>query len=174
MPGEPIGLKLLETRSTQAGSAGGAICGQKPPERDDAATRQAREASEASSGLTSEALRGSHFMPGQIARAARDRSAGCGVTRFVGLRELSVVEFIWQCNCPSLGMISMIELGRSSINRFGHWIAGQIIQDVPDDIALCEFDCRKVQCGVEECETCPRRLKRGAGELLPSRPGRIG
>jgi hypothetical protein len=38
------------------------------------------------------------------------------------------------------------------------WVAAQIIQDVPSDIALCEFACRKIQCSSAEWATCARRL----------------
>lgn len=33
------------------------------------------------------------------------------------------------------------------------------IEEVPDDIALCEFDCRKTQCRYDEWATCERRLR---------------
>jgi len=52
------------------------------------------------------------------------------------------------------------------------WLRRQIVDDVPEADAICEFDCRKSQCSVGEWETCERRLRQAAGELLPSRePG---
>lgn len=48
------------------------------------------------------------------------------------------------------------------------WLKQQV-EDVPDDLALCEFDCRKVQCTSDEWATCERRINRAAGELFPSR-----
>jgi hypothetical protein len=51
--------------------------------------------------------------------------------------------------------------------RFGRWIAGMVVQDVPDDSALCAFDCQKTQCTTEEWAHCERRLSRAAGELWP-------
>jgi hypothetical protein len=51
------------------------------------------------------------------------------------------------------------------------WVKDQIVQDVPKDSALCEFDCRKEQCTIGEWETCERRLDKGAGELMP--PDRV-
>ena len=39
------------------------------------------------------------------------------------------------------------------------WVAAQIIQDVPSDIVLCEFACRKIQCSSAEWATCARRLE---------------
>jgi hypothetical protein len=44
----------------------------------------------------------------------------------------------------------------------------QWIDDVPDDVALCEFDCRKGQCTYGEWASCERRLSKTAGELMPS------
>lgn len=42
------------------------------------------------------------------------------------------------------------------------------IKDVPEDIALCEFDCRKEQCHYDEWASCERRLTKAAGELMPA------
>ena len=61
----------------------------------------------------------------------------------------------------------MPQLGNLS-RGFLQWVRNQIIQDVPEDVALCEFDCRKGNCTNEEWESCGRRLDRAEGELLPS------
>jgi hypothetical protein len=53
--------------------------------------------------------------------------------------------------------------------RVWRWITGQVVQDVAQDEALCEFDCRKLQCAKEEWEACERRVQKGAGELMPRR-----
>jgi hypothetical protein len=45
------------------------------------------------------------------------------------------------------------------VRKAKRWLKEQIVQDVPEDIALCEFDCRKGQCRVGEWESCERRLK---------------
>ena len=50
---------------------------------------------------------------------------------------------------------------------FSHWVLSQFIQDVPEETALCEFDCRRVQCTQREWSMCSRRLNRAAGELMP-------
>ena len=55
--------------------------------------------------------------------------------------------------------------------RLWLWAKGQIVSDVPEDIALCEFDCRKPQCTQGEWETCSRRLTRAAGERMPGSAG---
>ena len=53
------------------------------------------------------------------------------------------------------------------LSRFCHWVGELIVQDVPEDSALCEFDCQKGQCTVSEWQHCERRLSRAAGELWP-------
>jgi hypothetical protein len=49
-------------------------------------------------------------------------------------------------------------------HAFG-WLMNEIVQDVPEEIAVCEFDCRKPQCTSEQWVCCKRRLKKAAGEL---------
>ena len=39
------------------------------------------------------------------------------------------------------------------------WLEDQIVEEVPDGVALCEFGCRKLQCRMGEWEHCERRLK---------------
>ena len=45
------------------------------------------------------------------------------------------------------------------LKRAAHWLAGQVIQDVPDEMARCEFQCRKLACSQGEWESCARRLQ---------------
>lgn len=40
-----------------------------------------------------------------------------------------------------------------------NWTRGHLIGEVPDDDALCAFDCRKPQCTEGEWESCVRRLE---------------
>ncbi len=47
------------------------------------------------------------------------------------------------------------------------WLRNQIVQTVPQDCAVCEFDCRKCQCTTEAWEICARRLNKAAGESMP-------
>jgi hypothetical protein len=50
---------------------------------------------------------------------------------------------------------------------FVQWLLDHFIQDVPEDQALCEFDCRKQQCLRGEWQQCERRLNQAQGELMP-------
>jgi transposase-like protein len=43
------------------------------------------------------------------------------------------------------------------IKRMQHWF-GEQVQDVPDSLSVCEFDCHKSQCSLEEWLTCEKRL----------------
>lgn len=43
------------------------------------------------------------------------------------------------------------------------WIGKQIVDDVPPEIALCEFDCDKTRCTLKEWQSCPRRLSKAGG-----------
>jgi hypothetical protein len=53
----------------------------------------------------------------------------------------------------------------------GFWgrIKTQFLQNVPEEIAFCEFNCHKQQCTEKEWQKCPRRIARAAGELMPAR-----
>ncbi len=53
------------------------------------------------------------------------------------------------------------------LRNIWNWVLRQFAGDVPEDDALCEFDCRKPQCTEGEWETCARRSQRAAGELMP-------
>jgi len=44
----------------------------------------------------------------------------------------------------------------------------QIVDDAPEETAICQFDCRKGQCTQAEWDTCERRIRKGAGELFPA------
>jgi hypothetical protein len=44
------------------------------------------------------------------------------------------------------------------------WLKHQVVQDVPQDMAVCEFDCRKTQCENDEWATCERRTNNAAGK----------
>jgi hypothetical protein len=43
------------------------------------------------------------------------------------------------------------------LNRLWIWTKGQIVQEVPEDIAHCAFECQKEKCTVAEWENCERR-----------------
>jgi|SRR5690348_12901673 len=66
-------------------------------------------------------------------------------------------------NKPARFIFSIRQLWR----RFG---TRQLIGDIPDDIALCEFDCHRGHCSYGEWASCARRISNAAGELMPDRP----
>jgi hypothetical protein len=51
------------------------------------------------------------------------------------------------------------------LRRGWRFLVDGLIQSVPEEDALCEFDCRKPQCGLDEWSTCERRLQAVAAQL---------
>ncbi len=49
--------------------------------------------------------------------------------------------------------------------RGWRFLMDELIQSVPEEDALCEFDCRKQQCALDEWSTCERRLQAVAAQL---------
>ena len=47
------------------------------------------------------------------------------------------------------------------------FVKRNIVDDVPEQIAICEFDCRKGQCRMGEWDACDRRIRNASGELFP-------
>ena len=47
----------------------------------------------------------------------------------------------------------------SPFSRLRRWIRDRLIQDVPEDIAACEFECRRTECLQGDWETCEKRLR---------------
>ena len=53
--------------------------------------------------------------------------------------------------------------------RVRRWFMRQIVEEVPAESAVCEFDCRKQQCRFEEWATCERRLAYAERDQLPNK-----
>lgn len=53
------------------------------------------------------------------------------------------------------------------VNELCHWLRNQIVAEVPADLAVCEFECRKTECFSDEWVCCERRLSREAREHMP-------
>ena len=47
----------------------------------------------------------------------------------------------------------------SFLGRLWQWTEEKLIQDVPEHIARCEFDCSRIECRWDEWETCEKRLR---------------
>jgi hypothetical protein len=54
-------------------------------------------------------------------------------------------------------MITRKQKGR--IYQLRQWFKTRLIQNVPEEIAACEFECRRTDCLQGEWETCPNRLR---------------
>ena len=47
---------------------------------------------------------------------------------------------------------------RTSIIELGRWLKAQLIAEVPDDLAICEFECRESECCFDGWANCVRRI----------------
>lgn len=56
-------------------------------------------------------------------------------------------------------MVAQKEERPSYFRRLRRWFKSRWIQDVPEDIAACEFECRRLECRQGEWETCENRLR---------------
>jgi hypothetical protein len=50
------------------------------------------------------------------------------------------------------------------LRRLWSRLHGSWVSDVPAQIAICEFECRKDQCMNNEWDSCEHRMARCAGE----------
>lgn len=65
-------------------------------------------------------------------------------------------------------MVGQKEKVLSPFFRLRRWIKGRLIQDVPEDIAACEFECRRTECHQGDWETCEKRLRGMRGNKNPT------
>lgn len=47
------------------------------------------------------------------------------------------------------------------------FVKRQIVDEVPEDLAICEFECRRECCSEADWAACELRLRKGAGVLSP-------
>ena len=55
---------------------------------------------------------------------------------------------------------------RNSMIRLCHWLKAQWVTEVPEELAICEFECPKNQCSWDEWAQCVRRLSNTREELV--------
>ena|ERR1700689_378027 len=60
--------------------------------------------------------------------------------------------------------------GGNPILRMWQSFKRQIVDDVPEAIATCQFDCPRAQCKQDEWHACERRIRISAGELIFASP----
>ncbi len=56
----------------------------------------------------------------------------------------------------------------SSFRKLWLWIKSLVVQDAPEDIAPCEFDCRRLECRQGDWEVCDKRLDRVSDGTSPA------
>ncbi len=57
---------------------------------------------------------------------------------------------------------------RNALSDFGHLVNDQIVSEVPEDLAICEFDCRESQCSSSKWVSCERRISAAARKSRPA------
>jgi hypothetical protein len=60
--------------------------------------------------------------------------------------------------------------GGNPLLRMWKYVKRQIVDDVPEAIAICQFDCPRAQCTQDAWHTCERRIRKSAGELIFASP----
>lgn len=45
------------------------------------------------------------------------------------------------------------------VARIRLWLRGEVVDDVPPDLAACEFQCRVDECLHDKWESCENRLR---------------
>jgi len=48
---------------------------------------------------------------------------------------------------------------RGVLSRIRLWLRGEVVDDVPPELAACEFQCRAQECLHDKWETCENRLR---------------
>lgn len=56
-------------------------------------------------------------------------------------------------------MVARKENKKGRVRRVVEWFKARWVQDVPEEVAPCEFECRKTECRHGDWETCERRLR---------------
>jgi len=64
-------------------------------------------------------------------------------------------------------LVSPAKVMVNVLHRVWRHLSNHIVQDVPDAVGLCEFDCRKAACTAREWASCERRVKEASGKLTP-------
>src|ERR1700689_5571427 len=54
--------------------------------------------------------------------------------------------------------------------RMWKYVKRQIVDDVPEAIAICQFDCPRAECTQDAWHACERRIRKSAGELIFASP----
>lgn len=45
------------------------------------------------------------------------------------------------------------------ISRIRRWLRDEIVQEVPPEMSVCEFECRHLECTMGKWESCENRLR---------------
>ena len=71
-------------------------------------------------------------------------------------------------------MIDVDKKSSGQLARFISWIKAKWVREVPDEIALCEFDCQMYNCREGGWGNCKRRMDYSAGDVGTGLPYKTG
>ena len=55
---------------------------------------------------------------------------------------------------------------RNSISELTHWLRAQWVTEVPEDLAICEFECPASQCSWDDWAQCVHRVSNTREQLV--------
>src|SRR5580700_1177305 len=64
--------------------------------------------------------------------------------------------------------------GGNPFLRMWQNVKRQIVDDVPEALAVCQFDCARARCLLDEGRPCEQLSRRAAGELVWASPLGLG
>jgi hypothetical protein len=53
-------------------------------------------------------------------------------------------------------LVKPIAIG-ATLRTFRQWCVGQVVQTVPEDVSVCEYDCQEPLCNVAKSAICYKR-----------------
>ena len=56
-------------------------------------------------------------------------------------------------------MFAQTKEAAGPVRTLWQWGMDQLVQDVPNGIAVCEFDCRRTDCTLHDWAACDRRKR---------------
>jgi hypothetical protein len=70
--------------------------------------------------------------------------------------------------CHSRRIVTNLKTIVASISQLGVWLKRELLADVPEEPAVCEFECRRIDCRYKEHLDCRRRVSPPAVSLMPA------
>lgn len=59
-----------------------------------------------------------------------------------------------------------VRLAARPLERLGRWLSDHLIQNVPEEISVCEYECQEAECNIAKWAMCQKRLASPEQALL--------